>query len=323
MDPAHNAFVILIALGLDALIGDPDAVWRRFAHPVALIGRAIGWLDARFNRLELDESIRRRRGVAAIAVVVAGAAAVGMLLSWSLAGLPFGMFVEGAIGSVFLAQNSLHGHVKAVLTAFRKGGLGAARQAVSMIVGRDPKQLDESGVAKAAIESCAENFADGVVAPALWGVAFGLPGLIAYKAINTADSMIGHKSERHRAFGRAAARLDDWVNLAPARISGALIVLAALVTGRPWRAAWDAMRRDAPTHVSPNAGWPEAAMGAALGVALGGPRTYAGRPVDGAYMNRGGRLEATMEDIAPTLSLFRVACLLHWAVVAAVFLFFV
>lgn len=319
MDLAHNAAIILIALLIDAVVGDPDAVWRRFAHPVALIGRAIGWADARFNRLELDEAVRRRRGVWTLVVLVVSAFAVGAAISWSLRGLPYGVLIEGAIASVFLAQNSLHAHVAAVLKAWRAGGLDAARTAVSMIVGRDPKRLDEAGVARAAIESCAENFADGVIAPMLWGVALGLPGLIAYKAINTADSMIGHKSERHRAFGWASARFDDWVNLAPARLSGALIVAAALLTGRPWRDAWRAMLRDAPRHASPNAGWPEAAMGGALGLALAGPRVYAGVTVDDPYMNAGGG-PARMEDISRALSLFRAACLLAAVAVAGVWL---
>ncbi|GLK75274.1 cobalamin biosynthesis protein CobD [Methylopila jiangsuensis] len=319
MDLAHNAAVILIALLIDAVVGDPDAVWRRFAHPVALIGRAIGWADARFNRLELDEAVRRRRGVWTLVALVVSAFAVGVAISWSLRGLPYGVLIEGAIASVFLAQNSLHRHVSAVLKAWRAGGLEAARTAVSMIVGRDPKRLDEAGVARAAIESCAENFADGVIAPMVWGVALGLPGLIAYKAINTADSMIGHNSERHRAFGWASARFDDWVNLAPARLSGALIVLAALLTGRPWREAWRAMLRDAPRHASPNAGWPEAAMGGALGLALAGPRVYAGVKVDDPYMNAGGG-PARMEDISRALALFRAACLLGAVAVAAVWL---
>lgn len=189
MDLAHNALVVLIALAIDALVGDPDTVWRRIAHPVVLIGRGVAALDRRLNRLDLDESERRRRGVVAITIVALAALATGALIAWTLTDIPFGVFAEGAVASVFLAQKSLYLHVAAVRRAFAAGGLEAARKAVSMIVGRDPKRLDEAGVSRAAIESLAENFADGVVAPALWGVALGLPGIIAYKAINTADSM--------------------------------------------------------------------------------------------------------------------------------------
>lgn len=320
MDLSHNALVILIALVVDAVVGDPDAIWRRFAHPAALIGRGVGWLDRRLNRLELDETRRRARGVAAIAIVTAAAAGAGALIASSLAGLPYGVLVEGAIASVFLAQNSLHTHVAAVGKAFRIGGLGAAQQAVAMIVGRDPKRLDEAGVSRAAIESCAENFADAVVAPAFWGVALGLPGLIAYKAINTADSMVGHKTERHRAFGWASARFDDWVNLFPARLSAVLLVGAAALTGRDWKGAWRAVRRDAGRHASPNAGWPESATGGALGLALAGPRTYAGATVDDPYMNAAGDPNATPQDIGRALALFRAACLLNAALVALVWL---
>jgi len=323
MDLAHNALVVLIALAIDALVGDPDTVWRRVAHPVVLIGRGIERLDRRLNRLDLDESERRRRGVVAITIVALAALATGALIAWTLTDIPFGVVAEGAVASVFLAQKSLYLHVAAVRSAFAAGGLDAARKAVSMIVGRDPKRLDEAGVSRAAIESLAENFADGVVAPALWGVVLGLPGIIAYKAINTADSMIGHKTERHLAFGRAAARLDDYVNLAPARLSGAIVVVAALLTRRPWRNAWTAMRRDAPLHASPNAGWPEAATGGALGLALGGPRSYGGRLVDDPYMNRDGDPQATHEDIGRALRLYLTACAVHAALWAGAFAVFI
>ncbi len=313
---------MLLALALDALVGDPDRIWRKLAHPAAMMGAAVGWLDARLNKLELDESVRRRRGVFAIIVLTLGAAAVGALIA-----LPFRSFAsgsalwdalaEGVIASILIAQNSLHRHVAAVRDAFAVGGLGAARHAVSMIVGRDPSKLDEDGVSRAAIESAAENFSDGVVAPVFWGLLFGLPGLFAYKAINTADSMIGHKTERHLAFGWAAARFDDLVNLPAARLSGAIIAIAALVTRRDWRASLRAMRRDARGHASPNAGWPEAAFAGALGIAIGGPRVYSGVRVDVPYMNADGRKALTIADIGPALKLFRAACVVHAGGVAA------
>ena len=317
MDLAHNALVALFALALDAMIGDPDRIWRRLAHPVALMGAAVRWFDERFNRLELDETVRMRRGRIAIAILAGGAAAVGALLAWTLGKLPYGALFEGAAASVLIAQKSLYLHVRAVRDAFSAGGLGAARQAVSMIVGRDPKRLDEAGVSRAAIESAAENFSDGVVAPAFWCLVFGLPGLFAYKMINTADSMIGHKTERHLAFGRAAARLDDLVNLPASRLSGLVAILAAAASGRPARPAFDAMRRDARRHASPNAGWPEAAFGGALGLALGGPRIYSGAAIDDPWMNDGGRRDARPDDITQALGMFRWACLVHAGLIAA------
>lgn len=315
---AHTSLAALVALALDAAVGDPDRLWRRLSHPAALMGHAVAWLDRRLNDLQRDETVRKRRGALAVAILVIGAAAVGALLA-----LPFrfhwwGFIAEGAIASILIAQNSLYAHVRAVRDAFARGGLGAARQAVAMIVGRDPKRLDEAGVARAAIESAAENFSDAVVAPTFWFVLAGLPGLFAYKAINTADSMIGHKTEAHRAFGWAAARLDDLVNLPAARLSGLVVVLAALITGRPARASLSAMRRDASRHASPNAGWPEAAFGGALGLALGGPRTYAGVTLDDPWMNAGGRQEARPDDITQALRLFAAACVVHAVLVGAV-----
>lgn len=318
MDLEHAASVALVALAVDAVVGDPDRLWRRLAHPVALFGAAIGWLDRRFNRLELDERIRRRRGVMAAAAIALGGAAIGFAISFPLSSLPYGFLIEGVIASTLIAQKSLYLHVRAVRDAFAAGGLGAARHAVSMIVGRDPKKLDEAGVSRAAIESAAENFSDGIVAPSFWLLLLGLPGLVAYKAINTADSMIGHKSERHRAFGWAAARLDDLVNLPASRLSGLVVTIAAALTGRPARAALTAMREDARLHASPNAGWPETAFGGALGLALGGPRVYSGVAVDDPWMNRGGRKDARPDDIGEALQLFRASCAVHAGLIAAV-----
>jgi adenosylcobinamide-phosphate synthase len=196
--------------------------------------------------------------------------------------------------------------------------LPAAREAVSMIVGRDPEALDEAGVCRAAIETTAENFSDGVVAPAFWYLVAGLPGIAVYKAVNTADSMIGHRTSRHAAFGWAAARLDDLLNLIPARLAGLLIVTAAVLTGANARGAWSAMRRDARHHRSPNAGWPEAAMAGALGVALAGPRRYGGGPVEDAWMNAGGRTDARPEDIGAALRLFAAACAVQALIISGI-----
>jgi adenosylcobinamide-phosphate synthase len=221
----------------------------------------------------------------------------------ALRGNPVGMLVIVLVATAGLAQRSLFVHVKNVLTALRSGDLAAARQRVSMIVGRDTRQLDAGGVSAAALESLAESFNDGVVAPAFWLALGGLPGLFAYKALNTADSLIGHKEERWRAFGWAAARADDVVNLVPARIAGALLVFAG------W-AGLLVMFKDASKHASPNAGWPEAAMAGALGVRLGGPATYDGvsheRPVFGAGPVPG------VADLGRGLRVYVIACGLLW-----------
>ncbi|GHD56882.1 cobalamin biosynthesis protein CobD [Thalassobaculum fulvum] len=305
-----RAVVLLLGQAFDALVGEPEALWRRLPHPVVLAGRLVGWLDRRWN-LDGDPPTRRRdRGVAALAVVLIAAAAAGAVLAGTFGrlGLLGGLLEAGVVG-VLLAQRSLHDHVTAVADAFLRDGLSGARHAVSAIVGRDPGTLDEAGVCRAAIESTAENFSDGVVAPAFWYLIAGLPGLLAYKALNTADSMIGHRSDRHRHFGWAAARLDDLANWVPARLSALLVVAAAwtLPDGEP-AAAWRAARRDADRHRSVNAGWPEAAFAGALGLRLAGPRVYDGSMVEDAWMGD-GRSAATPEDIRRSLALFRRACL--------------
>src|SRR3954469_14453273 len=238
---ADAVWVLLGALALDALIGDPAALWRRLPHPVAAIGAAIDWLDHRLNQEAWSQAARRLAGVVALALLVVTSLGIGFVIEALLRRLPGGDGLIALTASVFLAQRSLYDHVARVRNAFSTGGLPAARRAVSMIVGRDPDTLDEAGVCRAAIESCAENFSDGVVAPALWFALLGLPGLVVYKAVNTADSMIGHRTSRHEAFGWAAARLDDGLNFFPARLSG---VLLALTGGRP-RRALAIMRRDA------------------------------------------------------------------------------
>src|SRR6185436_6153403 len=212
-----------------------------------------------------------------------------------------------------IAQRSLYQHVARVRSAFTDGGLAEARRAVSMIVGREPDQLDEAGVCRAAIESCAENFSDGVVAPVFWLALFGLPGLIAYKAINTADSMIGHRSPRYLSFGWASARLDDLVNLIPARLSGLLVAMVAPIAGGTTGTALRVMWRDAAKHRSPNAGWPESATAGALGLALAGPRRYGEQIVDDPLLNAEARKDAAPVDIGRALKLLVAACLLQAA----------
>jgi adenosylcobinamide-phosphate synthase len=309
--------VLVLALLLDAVIGDPDWLWKRAPHPVVLFGRSIAWLDGVLNNANWSEAERRIAGAIAVTVLVIGAGLAGWLIARVLHVLPFGWFIEAIVASVFIAQRSLYEHVARVRDAFASGGLDEARRAVSAIVGRDPEALDEAGVCRAAIETTAENFSDGVVAPALWCALLGLPGLFAYKAINTADSMIGHLTERHRAFGWAAARLDDLVNLAPARLSALLLALVAPVTGGSVATSFHVALNDAKKHRSPNAGWPESAMAAALGVALAGPRVYPGRVVDDPFVNSSGRMQATLDDVGRGLKLLVAACALEAALYAA------
>lgn len=266
---------ILLAMILDALFGEPRALWDRWPHPAILMGRLIGTVEARFN----SGDARRMKGAVSLAVLVF----VTFSIFTIFAALPgIGPLAEVLIGAALLAQKSLIEHVRAVANALRYS-VGEGRGSVAMIVGRDTREMTEAEVARAAIESAAENFSDGFVAPLFWFVLLGLPGLVVYKLVNTADSMIGHRTPRYAAFGWAAARFDDVLNFIPARLSALLIAAAALST--------PALRiaiRDAGTHRSPNAGWPEGAMAGALGIALSGPRSYNGQHQDLPWVNPNG-----------------------------------
>jgi len=299
--------LLLAAIVIDAILGDPDWIWRRLPHPVTWFGALIGVCDRTFNRDTASPMLRRLAGMIVVVVLVALAWSAGVLVERLALLLPYGVVLIPIIASVLLAGRSLYVHVARVLNAFHSGGLEAARTAVSMIVGRDPESLDRPGVTRAAIESTAENFSDGVVAPAFWFAVFGLPGLFAYKMINTADSMIGHRSARHEAFGWAAARLDDLVNLPASRLAGFLIAMAAPFVGGTIKQSMLVMLDDARKHRSPNAGWPEAAMAGALGIALAGPRRYGELLVEDAFLYDGGRHEAGPGDIAHALKILRVA----------------
>src|SRR4029450_1754325 len=277
---SDTLYVVVVALAFDALIGDPDWLWRRLSHPVALIGSFIGLLDRSLNLETRSAAQRKFAGVSVVILLVAISALSGFLIEMALRPIAFGNGLVGLVASTLIAQRSLYQHVARVRSAFTDGGLAEARSAVSMIVGRDPDQLDEAGVCRAAIESCAENFADGVVAPVFWLTLLGLPGLIAYKAINTADSMIGHRTARHAQFGWTAARTDDLLNLIPARLSGLLLAAVAPISSGSIVTSPETMWRDANKHRSPNAGWPEGAMAGALDLALAGPRRYGEHIVD-------------------------------------------
>lgn len=291
--------MLIVALALDGVIGDPPGLWRRIPHPVVLMGRLVGKLENLLNR----GTGRRARGALALGLMLVVAAGLGA----GIAALPDGGVIEVALAAILLAQNALMRHVGDVARALRSGP-EPARAAVARIVGRDTSALDETGIARAAIESAGENFSDGVVAPAFWFALFGLPGIMAYKMLNTADSMIGYRNERYGEFGWATARLDDLANWIPARLSGLLIAASGLSLR-----ALGVMRRDAPKHRSPNAGWPEAALAATLGVAIAGPRSYEGRAVDEPLVNAGGRKQAGAKDIERALTLLWRA----WALLLA------
>jgi adenosylcobinamide-phosphate synthase len=305
-DPPLVLAALLLALVLDGVIGDPPALYRRVPHPVVAIGRLVARLEARWLAPGLLGRELRRRGRAAGLIVAGVALLIGAGLQALCLALPLGWLWLGIAMSSLVALRGLHDHVARVADGLGLG-LEEGRHAVAHIVGRDPDSLDGHGIARAAIESAAENLSDGVVAPLLWGALLGLPGMLAYKAINTADSMIGHRSPRHLDFGRFSARLDDLVNWPAARLSGLLIVVAAgLLPGASAGGAWRAMVRDARRHRSPNAGWPEAAMAGALGLRLAGPRRYGGALVPDAWMGE-GRAEATPADIRRALRLMVAA----------------
>ena len=304
---------MLIELG----IGYPQRLVSVVGHPVTWIGVLIGRLDRLLNR-GTAIPLRRAAGILAVVVMLAVVGAIAWLAQWQLLRLPFGILIVAGLGGTMIAQRSLHRYVANVASALELQDLDTGRKAVSHIVGRDTAELDSAGVARAAIESLAENFSDGVVAPVFWLVVAGLPGVALYKAINTADSMIGHRTSRYASFGWAAARLDDLVNLPASRLTALLLVAAAVLRKDASAGdAWRAVRHDAAHHRSPNAGYPEAAIAGALGLALAGPRVYGGVPVNDAFMGDDGRREANAKDIRRALALYRYADAIFLALVAA------
>lgn len=301
-----SAALALFAMLIELCIGYPERLVRVIGHPVTWIGALIGGLDRLFSR-DMTPALRRLAGILAVAIALSVVAAITFVVQWQLLRLPFGIVPVAVLASALIAQRSLHRYVANVASALERQDLDAGRKAVSHIVGRDTARLDRAGIARAAIESLAENFSDGIVAPVFWLVVAGLPGAALYKAINTADSMIGHRTPRYADFGWSAARLDDLVNLPASRFAALLLILGSVLcndasAGTAWRAVW----RDAARHRSPNAGYPEAAMAGALGLSLAGPRFYAGISVEDAFMGD-GRREAEAKDIRRALALYRCA----------------
>jgi adenosylcobinamide-phosphate synthase len=316
-----SAALALLAMLIELCIGYPERLTRAIGHPVIWVGGLIERCDRTLNR-GTAQRLRRFLGVLALAALLGLVGAVAVVVQGQLLRLPYGLIAVAVLASTMIAQRSLHRYVANVASAMDEG-LDVGRQAVSHIVGRDTAGLDRAGVARAAIESLAENFSDAVVAPVFWLVLAGLPGIALYKAINTADSMIGHRTPRHTEFGWAAARLDDIVNLPASRLAALLLIAAsALRTDGSTRRAWRAVRRDAAKHRSPNAGYPEAAMAGALDLSLAGPRRYGGVAVEDALMGN-GRREADAKDIRGALALYRSADAILVTFVAALAALFI
>lgn len=311
-----SASLLLAGMALEAVMGWPEALNRRIGHPVSWFGRGITLADRLLNRPGFSHPVRYGLGALATGVLILTAVGLTELFLALLPQTHLSTVVEIFIAASLLAGRNLYDHVYAVLVPARAGDVEAARRAVSRIVGRDPSALDMPALLRAGLESLAENTSDGLIAPIFWGLLLGLPGLVLYKAINTLDSMIGHRNERYAAFGGFAARLDDLANFIPARITGALFAISA---GRRWRSVLKRMMKDAPHHRSPNAGWPEAALASALGVRLSGPRYYGGRVHAEPWLN-GDAPDPSVEDLARGLAVYRRLCFLTAGLLAGVIL---
>ena len=315
-------FVLLLALLIDRSIGDPDWIWRKVPHPVAAFGAGIKWFETRFNRKSMSSRRRKWFGITTILVLLLVTFIIGLFIHSFLLQLGFtGIIIEALVASIFIAQKSLVDHVGKVEKAFKQGSLAEARGAVSLIVGRETKNLDESAVCRAAIESLAENSSDGVVAPVFWYLILGLPGLFCYKLVNTADSMIGYKNERFKDFGWASARLDDVVNFIPARLTAFIVILTSgiFINREAATKAIEVVRKDARHHHSPNAGFPECAFAGALDVKLLGPRIYSGKAVDEPFQNESGKM-AGPDDIYRAIRLFKRSMDVLFLVILLLFL---
>ncbi|OLY42685.1 adenosylcobinamide-phosphate synthase CbiB [Bartonella apis] len=300
-------FVLLLALLIDRSIGDPDWIWRKVPHPVAAFGAGIKWFETRYNRKSMSSRRRKWYGISALLILLLATFIIGLVIHLLLLELGIaGIIIEALFASTLLAQKSLVDHVGKVEKAFKQGSLIEARNAVSLVVGRETKNLDESAVCRAAIESLAENSSDGVVAPVFWYIILGLPGLFCYKLVNTADSMVGYKNERFKDFGWASARLDDVVNFIPARLTAIIVILTSglFINRKAAAKSLEVVKKDARHHHSPNAGFPECAFAGALDVKLLGPRIYSGKAVDEPFQNESGKM-ARPVDIYRAIRLFK------------------
>lgn len=295
----NMAAILLLAMIIEVAVGWPEWLHRRIGHPVTWIGRFISFLDRRYNRADTPDRMRRFYGMIAAICATGLVGFVGWIMAHLLPNGLWGVLIGGVIAWPLLATRSMYEHVAAVARPLASDDIGKAREAVAMIVGREPDRLEPAAISRAALESLAENTSDGIVAPVFWGLLLGLPGIAAYKAVNTLDSMIGHRTPRHEAFGWAAARIDDIANFLPARLTGGMF---CIISSR-FRTAFACMLQDARQHRSPNAGWPEAALAGALGVRLSGPRAYATGVSDEPWLNAAAR-DAEAMDLERGLALF-------------------
>ena len=309
--------IIIFAILIDSAIGDPDWLWKWMGHPVALFAKFVLFFD-KVRGTALSSNANKILGIFVIATLTLASVFVGIILVNLLQNSWWGILMSAVIASFFLAQKSLYNHVQEVKKALNNNDLELSRAKVSKIVGRDPKQLDESGVARATIESTAENLSDGIVAPVFWCILFGLPGLLAYKAINTADSTIGYKNDKFKNFGWATARLDDFVNFIPARLTALMIALSAPFVNGSIKTALSIMINDAHQHNSPNAGWPEASMAGVLGITLAGPRTYSTHTEKGNWINKTGRNIVSSVDVQKSQVILVAVCALQVFVLATI-----
>ncbi|MEP6065759.1 MAG: adenosylcobinamide-phosphate synthase CbiB [Paracoccaceae bacterium] len=298
------ASMMFVGFVIDVILGWPNMLFARIGHPVTWIGHLITVLENRLNTG--SENQRRFAGAICVVTVLVIVTLPAVLIQWTLSDGPIGLILGGILAWPMFAVRSMHDHVRAVAVPLAHGDVASARAAVAMIVGRDPSKLGENGIARASIESLAENTSDGVIAPVFWGVVAGLPGLVAYKAINTMDSMIGHRSDRYEHFGKTAARLDDVVNLPASRLSA---VLFAASRPKTIAKSWSVIKNDAHKHRSPNAGWPESAVAGALDIRLSGPRIYEDRIADEPWLNPGAP-DPKAPDVHRALSLYRTTMVL-------------
>lgn len=310
----HHLLILVLAIVLDMFVGDPDWIWRKLPHPVVFFGKVISTLDRYLNRIRDNRRMRKKFGMLALCIMMALALIIGVLLTSLLRQIGvFGFVIEIIIVAVLIAQKSMSDHIEDIIAPLSSGDIGRARHAVSMIVGRHTADMDASDVTRSSIESLAENFSDGVVAPVFWYALLGLPGILMYKMLNTADSMIGHKSVEYEDFGWASARLDDLANWLPARISASLIAFSAWVlmgSKSIKNAVWSIMH-NASLHRSPNAGWPETAMAGALDIVLSGPRIYGDKTSNELYLNATGQLELSHLDLEKACKIFWVSCIIE------------
>ena len=316
----EHIFIILIALAIDGIWGDNHFFWKKINHPIKYFGKFIDWLDNEFNREEFSSNAKILNGAAVVVAMTFLAYLIGLFLEKLFLIFPFSIIFEAIFVSVFIAARSLFDHVKAVNSSLIQEGLVGGRSKLSLIVGRDVSNLDFGGILRAAIESLAENFSDGVVAPILWYLIFGIPGLLIYKLINTADSMIGHKNSKYIDFGMFTARFDDLLNYVPARFSSVLIIIASFILREDFKSSIKITKEDHNKHSSPNSGWPESAMSGALGVSLGGLRIYEQEEVDEGIMNVSGERDIDDNHLTRSLWIYTTANIVGVIILLLVFI---